>query len=83
MEQVKASHRPGTHLDRISWETVINKFKIATGKSYVRIQLKNRWYTLKRKWGLWKNLLRGETGLRLDPLTGGIIASDDWWNLKL
>ncbi|CAL5434637.1 unnamed protein product [Camellia sinensis] len=34
------------------------------------------------EWGLWKNLLRGETGLGLDSLTGGIMASDDWWNLK-
>ncbi|KAL7174556.1 hypothetical protein ACSBR2_033740 [Camellia fascicularis] len=83
MEQVKAGHTPGTHLDRVSWEAVINKFKIATGKSYVHIQLKNRWDTLKNEWGLWKNLLRGETGLGLDPLTRAIIASDDWWNLKL
>ncbi|XP_028096166.1 L10-interacting MYB domain-containing protein-like [Camellia sinensis] len=83
VEQVKAGHRLGTHLDRVGWEAVINKFKIATGTLYVRLQLKNRWDTLKKEWDLWKNLLRGETGLELDPLTGAIMASDDWWNLKL
>ncbi|KAL7230073.1 hypothetical protein ACSBR2_008582 [Camellia fascicularis] len=82
-EQVKTGHRLGTHLDRVGWEAVINKFKIATGTLYVHLQLKNRWDTLKKEWGLWKNLLRGETRLGLDPLTGAIMASDDWWNLKL
>ncbi|KAL7171440.1 hypothetical protein ACSBR2_036151 [Camellia fascicularis] len=83
MEQVKVGHKPGIHLDRVGWKAVINKFKIAIGKSYVRIQLKNRWDTLKNEWGLWKNQLRGENGLGLDLLTGAIMASDDWWNLKL
>ncbi|XP_028063322.1 uncharacterized protein LOC114266594 [Camellia sinensis] len=34
VEQVKVGHRPGTLLNRVGWEAVINKFKIATGKSY-------------------------------------------------
>lgn len=40
-EQVKPGHRPGTHLDKIGWENVINKFKTMTGKAYQRIQMKN------------------------------------------
>ncbi|XP_028073112.1 L10-interacting MYB domain-containing protein-like [Camellia sinensis] len=83
VEQVKEGHRPSMHLDRVGWEAIINKFKITTGKSYVLLQLKNRSDTLKKEWGLWKNLLRGETGLGLDLLTGAIMTSDDWWNLKL
>ncbi|XP_028052731.1 L10-interacting MYB domain-containing protein-like [Camellia sinensis] len=39
VEQVKAGHRPGTHLDRVGWEAVINKFKIVTGKSYWNLKL--------------------------------------------
>lgn len=41
VEQVKARHRPGTHLDRVGWENVISKSKTMTGKAYQRIQMKN------------------------------------------
>ncbi|KAF5944123.1 hypothetical protein HYC85_018200 [Camellia sinensis] len=49
-----------------------------TGKAYQRIQMKNHWDVLKKDWLLWNNLLRDETGLGRDTLTGAISASDEW-----
>ncbi|GMP47487.1 hypothetical protein CsSME_00015190 [Camellia sinensis var. sinensis] len=62
---------------------MITKFKSMTGKSYQRIQMKNHWDVLKKDWLLWNNLLRGETDLGRDTLTGAISASDEWWSKKL
>ncbi|CAL5326529.1 unnamed protein product [Camellia sinensis] len=83
VDQVKVGHRPGTHLDRVGWENVITSFKTMTGKTYQRLQMKNHWDVLKKDWLLWNNLLRGETGLGRDTLTGAISASDEWWTNKL
>lgn len=83
VEQVKQGNRPGTHLNKVGWDSVIKMFESATGKIYSRIQLKNRWDVLKREWGLWNSLLRGASGLGKDPATGVITASDEWWNNKL
>ncbi|XP_028085882.1 L10-interacting MYB domain-containing protein-like [Camellia sinensis] len=54
-----------------------------TEKAYQRLQMKIHWDVLKKDWLLWNNLLRGETGLGHDTLTGAISASDEWWTLKL
>ncbi|XP_028115210.1 L10-interacting MYB domain-containing protein-like [Camellia sinensis] len=62
---------------------MITKFKSMTGKSYQRIQMKNHWDVLKKDWLLWNNLLRGETDLGRDTLTGAMSASDEWWSKKL
>ncbi|XP_028118773.1 L10-interacting MYB domain-containing protein-like [Camellia sinensis] len=83
VEQVKVGHRPSTHLDRVGWENVITMFKTMTGKAYQRLQMKNHCDVLKKDWLLWNNLLRGETGLGRDTLTGAISASDEWWSKKL
>ncbi|XP_028086885.1 L10-interacting MYB domain-containing protein-like [Camellia sinensis] len=53
------------------------------GKTYQRLQMKNHWNVLRKDWLLWNNLLRGETGLGRDTLTGAISASDEWWTNKL
>ncbi|XP_028085444.1 L10-interacting MYB domain-containing protein-like [Camellia sinensis] len=79
VEQAKAVHRSGTHLDKVGWENVITKFKTMTGKAYQRIQTKNHWDVLKKDWLLWNNLLRGETSIGRDTLIGGISAFDEWY----
>lgn len=83
VEQVKVGHRPGIHLDRVGWENVITKFKSMTGKAYQWIQMKNHWDVLKKDCLLWNNLLRNETSLSHDTLTGAISASNEWWTKKL
>ncbi|KAL7194053.1 hypothetical protein ACSBR2_025656 [Camellia fascicularis] len=54
-----------------------------SGKAYQRIQMKNHWDVLKKDWLLWNNLLRNETSLSHDTLTGAISASNEWWTKKL
>ena len=49
VEQVKAGHRPGTHLDMVGWENVITMFKTMTGKAYQPVQMKNHWDVLKKR----------------------------------
>ncbi|XP_028101643.1 L10-interacting MYB domain-containing protein-like [Camellia sinensis] len=78
VEQVKAGHKPGTYLDKVGWKNLITKFKTMTGKACQRVQMKNHWDVLKKDWLLWNNLLRGETGLGRDILTGAIFVFDKW-----
>ena len=83
VDLVKVGLRPGTHLDRVGRDNVITSFKTMTGKTYQRLQMKNHWDVLKKNQLLWNNLLRGETGLGRDTLTGAIYASDQCWTNKL
>ncbi|XP_024030775.1 L10-interacting MYB domain-containing protein-like [Morus notabilis] len=82
-QEVEAGRRPGTHLDKVGWENLIQKFNEATKRVYKRQQLKNKWDALKNDWKLWKELIGKETGLGLNIKKNTIDASEEWWHNKL
>ncbi|XP_074302553.1 uncharacterized protein LOC141634198 isoform X2 [Silene latifolia] len=45
--------------------------------------MKNKFDSMRADWYLWKFLKNGETGLGLDPASGRISASDEWWKNKI
>ncbi|XP_024031770.1 L10-interacting MYB domain-containing protein-like [Morus notabilis] len=83
IKEVEGGHRPGTHLDKVGWENVIQKFNEATKRVYKRTQLKNKWDALKNDWKLWKELVGKETGLGWNNKKNTIDASEEWWHNKL
>ncbi|KAL5574194.1 hypothetical protein UlMin_023791 [Ulmus minor] len=63
IKEVKVGHRPGTHFDKVGWENLCKNFNTATGRMYIKPQLKNKWDALKIVWKFWKDLIGKETGL--------------------
>nr|XP_016494046.1 PREDICTED: uncharacterized protein LOC107813309 isoform X3 [Nicotiana tabacum] len=45
--------------------------------------MKNHWDYIKGEWTLFKQLMRGETGLGWDATKNTIMADDDWWERKI
>ena len=83
VKEVEGGQRPGTHFTKVGWENLIKNFKINTGKTYDKVQLKNKWDSLKNDWKLWKQLIGKETGLGWKNQKRTIDASDEWWDKKL
>ncbi|XP_019251207.1 PREDICTED: uncharacterized protein LOC109230134 [Nicotiana attenuata] len=46
-------------------------------------KMKNHWDYMKGEWTLFKQLMRGETGLGWDATKNTIMADDDWWERKI
>jgi hypothetical protein len=57
-EQVKAHNRSSTHLNRIGYTNVIQKFKDRIRLSYSKMQFKNKWDKMTADYANWKRLLR-------------------------
>ncbi|KAG8377600.1 hypothetical protein BUALT_Bualt08G0049900 [Buddleja alternifolia] len=83
VEELLAGNRPGSHFNKTGWDNLVRKFTTSTNRNYTRIQLKNRWDSLKKEWGIWKRLLRGESGLGWNNEKGTIEATPDWWQRKI
>ncbi|KAG8386291.1 hypothetical protein BUALT_Bualt03G0133800 [Buddleja alternifolia] len=83
VEELEAGNRPGSHFNRFGWENIMRKFISSTNRNYTRQQLKNRWDILKKEWGIWKPLLRGESGLGWNIEKGTIEQTPEWWERKL
>ncbi|KAH7689223.1 hypothetical protein IHE45_03G082600, partial [Dioscorea alata] len=82
VDEVQIGNRPHTHFTKEGWKNVISKFAARTGMSYNHKQLKNRWDSLKKEFGIWAKLVEHQTGLGWDPVRRTVIASDDWWERK-
>jgi hypothetical protein len=61
-KQVISHNRSGTHLNRIGYTNVIEKFKDRIGLSHSKIHLKNKWDKMRVNYGNWKRLAK-ETGI--------------------
>ncbi|KAG8367680.1 hypothetical protein BUALT_Bualt16G0098100 [Buddleja alternifolia] len=83
VEELQAGNRPGSHFNRLGWENITRKFTSSTNRNYTRLQLKNKWDHLKKEWGIWKTLLRGESGLGWNTERGTVDQTPEWWQRKL
>jgi hypothetical protein len=43
------------------------------------MQFKNKWDKLKQNYGIWKQLVNNETGIRWDDSGKNIVTTDAWW----
>lgn len=82
-QEVRKGNRPNTYLSKDGWKNMVNEFNKKTGLEYTRKQIKNYWDHMKAEWTLFKQLMRGETGLGWDTTRKIIIADDDWWEQKI
>ncbi|CAN4128283.1 unnamed protein product [Withania somnifera] len=62
---------------------MVDEFYRKTGRHYSKKQLKIKWDNMKQDWTLFKQLMRGDTGLGWDATKNTIMADDDWWDQKL
>ncbi|KAK0570552.1 hypothetical protein LWI29_003077 [Acer saccharum] len=83
IKEVEQGHRPRTHFTKVGWDNLVKNFNKTTGKEYNKVQLKNRWDTLKNDWKLWRDLVGKETGLGWNAKLKNIDASEKWWHRKL
>ncbi|KAK9285611.1 hypothetical protein L1049_024806 [Liquidambar formosana] len=58
--EVRLGNRSGTHFTTVGWKNVVEKFNAATNRDYNRIQLKNHWDLMKKKWQLWEAFMLPE-----------------------
>ena len=79
VEEVVAKNRPLQCLNNKGYHNLMTKFKERTNREYSHKQLKNHWDSLKRDYSSWKTLKLHASGLGIDPKTGSIKASDEWW----
>nr|XP_016441046.1 PREDICTED: L10-interacting MYB domain-containing protein-like [Nicotiana tabacum] len=82
-QEVRKGIRPNTYLSKDGWKNMVNEFNNKTGLKYTRKQMKNHWDHIKAECTLFKQLMRGETGLGWDTTRKIIIADDDWWEQKI
>ncbi|XP_028783139.1 L10-interacting MYB domain-containing protein-like [Neltuma alba] len=81
IEEVEKGGRRGTSLTKPAWTSIEENFTTKTRRVYMRIQLKNKFDTLRKEWQLWDRLLR-EIGLGWDAERNTVSAPDDWWEKK-
>ncbi|XP_030963605.1 L10-interacting MYB domain-containing protein-like [Quercus lobata] len=84
VEQIQAGNRTkGASFSTKGWFNLVTKSCDETGKNYDKDRLKSRWDVLKGDWRVWEQLRNLHTGLGWDAVKGTIVATDDWWDLKL
>ncbi|KAK2634899.1 hypothetical protein Ddye_029691 [Dipteronia dyeriana] len=67
VKEVAKGNRSDTHFDKIGWVNAVNVFKEIIGRDYDKMQLKNKWDSLKIDWKLWSLLLHKYTGIGWVP----------------
>ncbi|XLR47755.1 hypothetical protein S83_032415, partial [Arachis hypogaea] len=62
---------------------VLSQFNEKTGKQYDKIQLKNKWDNLKKKWSVWYKLFGKEMDLGWDYTKVNAMVPKKWCLLKM
>lgn len=81
MIEFNKGNRNGDHFNKIGWENLIKHMKEKTGRTFDRIQLKNKWDDMKKDWKVYDQLMRLETGI--SGTRSLIDASLKWWEEKI
>jgi len=82
-KEIQKGNRPGSFINKEGWKNLVKSFNQITGKCYVNKQLKNHWDAMKKEWTLFKQMMRGESGLGWDETRKTIAVDNDWWEQKI
>lgn len=75
--EARAGNRPNGYLTTRAYKNISDKFYQRTGLCHSRIQLKNRWDSLKGLYTFWL-WLNNHTGLGR-AANGSMVASENFW----
>ncbi|KAL2504456.1 hypothetical protein Adt_20077 [Abeliophyllum distichum] len=82
-EEISKGNRPRTYLSKDGWDNLVRRFKIMTGRSYNKKQMRNHWDSIKLEWCLFKDLMRGQSEIGWDEARKTIVADDKWWEERI
>jgi hypothetical protein len=78
-DEVLKGNRSSTHLSKIGYKNVIERFKDRTGIDYTRKQFKNKWDKCKTDYDIRKRLTTKETRIGWDESKKNIVMTEAWW----
>ena len=82
IEQVTKGERSERTLSKKGWRDAIDQFRAISGRNYDRVQLRNKWDSLRKEWVVWYGLFQHATGLGWDNEKHTFIATKEWWDAK-
>lgn len=82
LDQVTKGQRNGTCFTKKGWQGNVSQFHEQSGLNYDKVQLKNRYDSLRKEWKVWYNLFGKVTGLGWNFEKNTVDASDEWWEKK-
>ncbi|XP_052203034.1 L10-interacting MYB domain-containing protein-like [Diospyros lotus] len=82
-QEIQKGNGPGSFINKDGWKNLVKIFNEITGKCYDNKQLKNHWDSMKKEWTLFKQMMRGESGLGWDESKKTIAADNAWWEQKI
>ncbi|KAL2461523.1 Myb DNA-bind 3 domain-containing protein [Abeliophyllum distichum] len=74
--------RHGKCFTKPGWDNLTKLFNSNTGNQWTRTQLKNHWFSMRREYQQFNELLRC-TGIEYDHSRDVIFADDWWWERKI
>ncbi|KAL2503980.1 Myb DNA-bind 3 domain-containing protein [Abeliophyllum distichum] len=74
--------RHGKCFTKPGWENLTKLFNSDAGNQWTRTQLKNHWFSMRREYQQFNELLRC-TGIEYDHSRDVIVADDWWWERKI
>ncbi|XP_052177581.1 L10-interacting MYB domain-containing protein-like [Diospyros lotus] len=82
-QEIQKGNRPGSFINKDGWKNLVKIFNEITRKCYDNKQLKNHWDSMKKEWTLFKQMMRGKSGLGWDESKKTIAAENAWWEQKI
>ncbi|XP_039690905.1 L10-interacting MYB domain-containing protein-like [Medicago truncatula] len=82
LDQVTKRQRNGTCFTKKGWQGIVSQFHEQSGLNYDKVQLKNRYDSLRKEWKVWYNLFGKVTELGWNFEKNIVYASDEWWEKK-